>query len=107
MRIKFLLLLSLFFSFSSCSQEPTPESLAKEVLVGIESAAEKVGEGNFVLAAMVNGSIEIVSSVKPTKDWDQEYRKGLEDKIAATIRRGGNEFMFFQIKEDEGSLVVS
>lgn len=107
MRIKFLLLLLLFFPVSSCSQEPTPESLAKEVLAGIEVAGEKAGEGNFVLAALVNGSIEIVSSVKPTKDWDDEYRKELEDKITATIRRGGTEFMFFQIKEEEGSLVIS
>lgn len=89
----------------SLPPKPTPESVAGKIVADIENTLGNIGEGKFVLITFMNGSVEIVSMVKPAKDWDDEYRKSLEAKIVLTIARGGTTFQLIQIREKEKVLV--
>ncbi len=91
--------------FTSQAQERTPEDFAKEIASGIEKTVKEVGEGKFVLVSFVGANIEIVQTVKPFKEWDEEYKKSLEVKIVLTIKRGGNMFQLLQIREKEKILI--
>lgn len=99
-------LLGLIFlcSFSFC-QEKKPEDFAKEIIGGVEKTIGEIKEGRFVLISFVNGSVEIISTVKPANEWNDEYKKSLEAKVVLTIKRGGTMFQLLQLKEKAKTLV--
>lgn len=99
-RRSFLCLL-LGFALTSCGKKKGAEDLAKEIVQGIEKTIKEEKEGSFVLTCFINGSIEIVSNIKPANQWDDEYKKSLEDEIILTIKRGGMMFQLFQLTERE------
>lgn len=103
-------ILSLLFGFIfltplSFGQNQKPEEAAKEIIAGIEKTVSEIKEGRFVLVSFVNGSVEIVSTVKPANEWNDEYKKSLEAKVVLTIKRGGTMFQLLQIKEKPKTLI--
>jgi len=105
MRVLSLLILLITLPLLSPCEERKPEDFAKEIVSGIEKSIQDVGEEKLVLISFINGSIEIISMVKPAKEWDEEYKKSLEAKIVLTIKRGGTTFQLLQIKEKEKVLI--
>lgn len=104
--MKYLPLIPLItLPFLSLAEEGTSEDFAKQIVSGIEERVTEIGEGRFVLVTFINGSVEIISMVKPAKEWDEEYKKSLEAKIVLTIKRGGTTFQLLQIKEKEKVLI--
>lgn len=105
MRVLSFLTLLITLPFLSLAEERTPEDFAKEIASGIEKTVKNLGDEKFVLISFINGSVEIISMVKPAKEWDEEYKKSLEAKIVLTIKRGGTIFQLLQIKEKEKVLI--
>lgn len=101
--MRLILLLSLLFPFLSLADDG-PQQAAKQIVDNLEQVTAE-GKDQFVLVSFINGSMEIVATVKPSKDWDDAYRKGLEAKIVLTILRGANMFKLLVIKKGEEVLV--
>lgn len=101
--MKMLTVLLWFFATTSFleSQERTPEDFSKEIVSGIEETLKGQGDGKYVLISFINGTMEIVSPVKPAKEWDEKYRESLRVKVQLNIKRGGNLFQLLKIKEPE------
>jgi hypothetical protein len=102
---KLVALLLICLPFLSFAEERTPEFFAKEIVAGIENAMTEESDGRFALICFVKGSVEIIQTVKPVSDWDEEYREEMKAKIVLAISRGGNLFQLLQIKEKEKVLI--